>query len=168
MKRHCLALFAALLASACSSPDVPVRNPASDARAIAKVERLNTVPAMAIAPQPITFADIERNDLFGAGCYFLDGSGEARTMLFLASDQKGWLKLEGRIVALSADRGSDKLPYSTWTKYVGLANTVRLTRDAVGERQTGPETASAPGTIVIRDAKDRTVYKRSGIIECGA
>ena len=141
---------------------------ASDAKAVAQVERLSTPPAMPLSPQPITFADIEKHDLFGAGCYFLDGKGEKLPMLFLASEAKGWLKLEGEIVELSADRSSTEQPYLSWSKYVGLAQTVQLERNSAAARPTGPETETAPGTITIRDASDRVVFKRSGAIDCGA
>ena len=163
------AIFAAGLAcTACSQPRDDVSRARSDARAIAQVERLSTPPAIPVRPQPITFADLEKYDLFGAGCYFLDGTGEKAPMLFLASDEKGWMKIEGEMTAFSADRSSTELPYLSWSKYVGLARTVELDRDSAAARSTGPETESAPGTITVRDSRDQVVFKRSGLIDCGA
>ena len=154
--------------AACSPPQGEARNAASDAQAVAEVERLSTPPAIPLDPQPITFADFEKYDLFGVGCYFVDGNGEKAPMLFLASDEKGWLKLGGEMIQFSADRSSTELPYLSWSKYVGLARSVQMERDTASARSTGPETETAPGTVTIRDERDRVVFKRSGAIDCGA
>ena len=89
-------------------------------------------------------------------------------MLFLASDEKGWLKLGGEMIQFSADRSSTELPYLSWSKYVGLARSVQMERDTAAARSTGPEIETAPGTVTIRDERDRVVFKRSGAIDCGA
>ena len=163
-------LSAALLACAACSPaqQEQAKEPAAKATEVAEVERLSTPPAIALSPQEITYADLEKHDLFGVGCYFLDGAGEKAPMLFIAADEKGWLKLDGEIAEMSSDRSSKELPYLSWSRYVGLARTVQLERNANAARSTGPETETAPGTITIRDERDRVVFKRSGAIECGA
>ncbi len=167
MRAH--VILAALLAcAACSQPQASATKAQTDAQDVAQVERLNTPPAIPIEPQPITMADLERYDLFGVGCYFLDRRGDKPPMLFLAADEKGWLKLGGEMVQFSSDRSSIQLPYLSWSKYVGLARTVELDRKASAARSTGPETETAPGTIIIRDERDQVVFKRSGAIECGA
>jgi len=159
----------ALATSACSPPQQDeTKESAAKAADVAEVERLSTPPAIALNPQEITYADLEKHDLFGVGCYFLDGAGEKAPMLFIASDEKGWLKLDGEIAEMSSDRSSTELPYLSWSRYVGLARTVQLERKANAARSTGPETETAPGTITIRDERDRVVFKRSGAIECGA
>jgi hypothetical protein len=157
-----------VVCAACSPTGSQERQAARDAKAIAEVERLSTPPAIPLRPQPITFADLEKYDLFGAGCYFLDGKGDKAPMLFLASDEKGWLKLDGEMIPFSADRSSTELPYLSWSKYVGLARTVDLDRNEGAARSTGPETESAPGEITVRDERDRVVFKRNGLIDCGA
>lgn len=81
--------IAALALSACSSPPSAASKTATEAQAIAQVERLSQPPAIPIRPQPITFADLEKYDLFGVGCYFLDGIGEKAPMLFIGHDDKG-------------------------------------------------------------------------------
>ena len=166
--RSGLIVAAGLACVACSPSEGDAAKATSDAQAIAEVERLSTPPAVPVRPQPITFADLEKYDLFGAGCYFLDGTGDKAPMLFLASDEKGWMKIEGEMTAFSADRSSTELPYLSWSKYVGLARTVELDRDSAAARSTGPETESAPGTITVRDSRDQVVFKRSGLIDCGA
>lgn len=157
-----------LACAACSPPQGEAAKAASDQHAVAETERLNTPPAIPVDPQPITMADLERYDLFGVGCYFLDGKGDKAPMLFIGHDDKGWFKLEGEMVELSSDRSSTELPYLSWSKYVGLARTVQLDRDEALARSTGPETETAPGTIIVRDERDQVVFKRSGAIECGA
>ncbi len=166
--RDPILLCAMLAFAACSPPQSAESKQAADAEAVAQVERLSVPPAIPLSPQPITFADIEKHDLFGAGCYFQGGDGEKPPLLFLASEAKGWLKLDSEIIELSADRSSSEQPYMSWSKYVGLSQTVQLERDSAVARSTGPETETAPGTITIRDAKDRVVFKRTGAIDCGA
>jgi hypothetical protein len=125
-------------------------------------------PAPVILPEEITNDDLVRHDLFGFGCYFLDGIGEKAQMLFVASDEKGWMKLDSAMVELAADRKSTELPYLSWSRYAGSAYTVVLDRDQAKARSTGPETESAPGEITIRDENDRVVFTRKGLIDCGA
>ena len=144
-----------LASAACSAHDGPVAS-----------------AGVAIVPQDITFADIERHDLFGAGCYFLDNAGrsgdEKAPMLFLASDEKGWLKLDGQMVEFVADQTSSELPYLSRSKYRSKELNVALDRNNAKARSTGPETETAPGSITIRDEGDRVVFQRSGAIDCGA
>ncbi len=168
MRRALLLLLAVLACSGCSSSPGETPRKGSDTRAVAEVERLSTPPAIPLHPQPIAYTDIEKYDLFGAGCYFLDGAGDKAPMLFLASDEQGWLQLDGEMIAFSAVRSSTGLPYVSWSKYVVLARTVELKRDWAAARSTGPETETAPGTIIIHDERERVVFKRSGSIDCGA
>ena len=166
--RASIILAGALLSAACSASEDQAKPVTSDAQAIAEVERLGTPPVLPVQPQPITFSDLEKYGLFGAGCYFLDGNGAKASMLFIASDEKGWMILESKLVELSADRSSAEMPYLSWSRYVGLAQTVVLQRDQAKARSTGPETESAPGEITIRDENDRVVFTRKGLIDCGA
>lgn len=164
MKRFGAFLSSSLLIAACSAgaPEEAV----SDASAIAMVEELSEPSVVPIAPQPITFEDIEKNDLFGAGCAFV--APGATEPILLTQNEKGWFKLEGRIVELSSDRSSDPMPFATWSKYVGLDNWLTLSRDNAQEQQTGDEVASAPGELVIHDANEHVVFRSVGEVECGA
>lgn len=145
----------ALASAACSAHEVPVSS------AVAP-----------IVPQEITFADLEKHNMFGAGCYFLDGVGQSGSekarMLFIASDDRGWLKLGGDAVVFEPDRKSLELPYVSWSRYVGADLTVELERTSDQARSTGPETETAPGRIAIRDTAKRVVFEKSGAIDCGA
>ena len=163
-----------LAASACSPPISHADRADDNAEAVEKVERLSTPPALPLSLEEITYPDLDGYNMFGAGCYFLDNAGktagENAPMLFIANDSKGWLKLDGKVVELAADRSSDQLPYMAWTKYVGLARTVSLERENGKARSLGEEseTETAPGKIIIRDEMDRVVYTREGSIDCGA
>ena len=159
-------LAAAALVALAGCADEPPSDPAADAEAIAKAERMSAPPRIMIEPQPITFADIEENDLFGAGCNaMIEGADDP---VFLAQEKKGWIKLEGRIVELTSDRSSDPLPYDTWTKYIGLENWLEMERDAARKTRSGDETVAAPGEIVIHDSADRVVFRSNASIDCGA
>ena len=151
MMRAYLLLHSVILLGACTAAQAPA-----------------DPPAPTIQPREITFADLEKYDLFGMGCYFLDGNGEKAPMRFIAADEKGSMILEGKLVELAADRKSTELPYLSWSRYSGPAYTVMLDRDQAKARSTGPETESAPGTITIRDKEDRVVFARKGLIDCGA
>jgi len=72
------------------------------------------------------------------------------------------------MTGFSADRLSTELPYLSWSKYIGLARTVELEHDSASARCIGSETDSAPGTITMRNERDQVVFKRSGLIDCGA
>ena len=91
MMRHFAVLIAASLVCACSPSPSAEQKAKADARAVAQVEQMRTVPALALSPEEITYADIEKHDLFGAGCYFLDGVGDKPPMLFLASDESRYI-----------------------------------------------------------------------------
>ena len=153
------------LAGCAQAENEPVSNE-RDEEAIAEVERMSRPPTLAIAPQQITFQDIEEGNLFGAGCAAMVPGIEEP--VFLAQEKFGWLKLDNQIVRLSSDRSSDPLPYETWTKYIGQENWVTLERDSAREKQSGTETMRAPGEIVIYDFADRVVFRASATLECGA
>ena len=89
-------------------------------------------------------------------------------MLFIASEDSGWLKLDGAMVPLAADRASTELPYLSWSRYAGSEYKVELDRETKAARSTGPETETAPGKIVIRDRQDRELFADVGSIDCGA
>src|SRR5690606_4466066 len=118
-------LFLPLLLMACSEPELsPEQREAAEERAIAAVEAAQIIPPEPVTPEPILFADIERYDLFGAGCSFLprgeaaeapDGAG----VLALTSESGAYIKVEGELHRLAPDAGSPQLPLGTRGKYDG-------------------------------------------------
>ena len=116
--------------------------------------------------QPITFEDLEKNDLFGAGCYILAGEGE--DMVFLGDDLRGAVKLDGRIVLLSPDDASAELPYLSRERYEGAELNILLGLPEGDGEPVGEEAVRWPGSIEITDKSGKTIYAAEGILECGA
>src|SRR5690606_20789686 len=124
-------------------------------------------------PEPILFADIERYDLFGAGCSFLprgeaaeapDGAG----VLALTSESGAYIKVEGELHRLAPDAGSPQLPLGTRGKYDGREFALILDIAAEEGAPSGTETIDFPARLVLRNARDQTVYAETGIAQCGS
>lgn len=159
-----------MLLTACSpqvgAPD-RAKSGQSDAEAIAAVKAAQTPAPLAFDLSPIVFADIERENMFGAGCSFSEGSVD-NPDLALAQANIGFLKIDGRIVRFAPDAGSARLPYKARAKYASGAHSFRLTADTGRGTQSGTETTDYPGRLTISDAYDRIVYDRTGTVQCGA
>ncbi|TCD05147.1 hypothetical protein EYB45_06500 [Erythrobacteraceae bacterium CFH 75059] len=152
--------------AACSGASPPQEQDAEDERAIAAVRDAQRPPPEPLDLQPITFADIEREDLFGAGCVFMP-DGSTRT-LALAQVDRGALKLDGRVVRFAPDAGSSEHPYGTRARYTGPAHSFRLTIASDAGRQSGYETTDYPGELEVRDRYDRVLMQMAGRVQCGA
>lgn len=163
-------LLLALVIPACSgepSREEQAAKAREDAAAVASVEAAQTLPLVPIAPAAITFSDIERNDLFGAGCAFAP-EGAPSDILALAQGGAGYLKIDGRIERFAPDAGSKELPYLARARYTSTQRTFELTYNGSEGRQTGPETIDYPGSLVVRDESDRVAYQQRGTVQCGA
>lgn len=114
----------------------------------------------------ITFADIEKHDLFDGGCNFSMIS-ESNTMLFLGSDNDGHLKIGGEIVTLMPDPASAHLSYGVVEVYTDDTYQVRMTVAGEGV-QTGYESMVFNGKLTVRDAKGGVLFTSKGLVECGA
>ena len=158
---------AALLLGACEAEVSPEEQAREDAAAIAAVEAAQEIPAAPITPQAIAFADIEQNDLFGAGCAFSPNGGGDNPIM-LASSQAGYFKLDGRMERLAPDMGSRELPLGARENYDGKRFSARLSMEAAAGTQSGVETMTYPAALVIRDARDQPVYSSKGSANCGA
>ena len=158
-----LAISALLVLGACSD------GPSEEERQadVAEVEANQQPPVEQFEPDPIRYREIEKYDLFGAGCSFApDGGGLGAVALGLADE--GYLKRNGEIVRLAADKGSDELPYLARRKYDGTDYSFTLDLDRESGAPTGDETSDYSGTLTVRDGKDRVVYSSTGIAQCGA
>lgn len=164
--RH-LVLLGACLLPACGSEMSAEERAAADERAIAAVEAHQAPPALPVAPEKILYPDIEKNDLFGTSCAFAPEGGGLGAIA-LAMEDAGYLKLDGEIVRLAADKGSGDLPMGAYRKYDGKANSFRLELDREAGKQDGIETTNYPASLTILDAGDRVVYEASGIAQCGS
>ena len=153
-----------LLLAACSPEKSAAEKRAEDDRAIAQVNAAQQFkpPPKPIEPQPILFGDIQKYDLFGAGCAF--APGDSMGAVLLTRDKVAYLLLDGRPVRFASDPGSTKLPLGTFSRYVGKERALSLTRtdDAAGEA------TRWAGHLVVTDPYDQVVYEADGRVQCGA
>ena len=167
MSKSCLAgssLLLVLALAACADEPTAAEKKAADDRAIAQVEAVQKQkpPPQMLEPQPILFGDIQRFNLFGAGCAFApEGSMGA---VFLTREKVAYLKLEDRIIRFASDPGSAKLPLGKVSRYIGKEFAASLTRTD-GEEG---EAVRFPGHLTITDPFDQVVYDADGLIQCGA
>ena len=153
-----------LTLAACAPQKTAAEKRAEDDRAIAQVNAAQEIkpPPKPIDPQPILFADIQKFDLFGAGCAFAPGNSMGAVLLTRA--KVATLLLDGRPLRFASDPGSVKLPLDTFSRYVGKELALSLTR-------TGDETGEATrwaGHLVVTDPYDQVVYEADGLVQCGA
>lgn len=161
-----IALLCAL--AACGEAEMtPEEQEAADAEAIAQVQASQVPPVQPINPRPITFEDIESENLSGAGCAFK--TGPQADPIALTQPRRGYMKLESEIQRFAADSGSAKLPLDTHRKYTGEEYEFELIMDAGGGTQSGMETVDYPGSrLTVRDGKARVVYQADGLVQCGS
>ncbi len=162
-----LAISTLALASCGGEKLTPEEQAAEDARARQMVEEVNNGVVIPIAPQAITYPDIEENELYGVSCAFVpEGGGVAAIMLAMLD--KGYMKLDGEMVRLSADKGSVELPYGARSRYFGKEYSVNLALDEDSERQVAAESVNYDGGLTVKDAQGNTVYEMAGAVQCGS
>ena len=155
------------LLAACDDGPTAAEQQAQDERDVAAVEAAQTPPPLAINPQKILYSDIERANLFGAGCSFApDGGGMGA--IVLAKGEAGYMKLDGEIVRFAPDTGSVQLPLDAWSKYTGKENSFRLVLDEGDGEQSGMETVAFGAELTVRDERDQVVYQKRGVAQCGS
>lgn len=159
-----LAIPLLILALAACSSEPTEEEIAAD---VAEVEANQEPPPEQFEPQAIVFADVEKNDLFGAGCNFMpDGSGEGSIAIAMA--ETGYMKRDGEILRFAADAGSAELPYLARRKYDGLVYSFALDIDEKSGMPSGDETTDYSGSLTVVDGENREVYASTGIVQCGA
>ena len=159
----------AIALSACNEEPSAAEKAAQDAADIAKVEAINdsVPPPQQIKLEAITYPDIEKHDLFGAGCNFApDGGGIGA--VFLGMKQTGYFKHEGRIVRLAADAGSPELPLESHEQYDGKEYSAELKIEEGEGEQSGIETVDFAGHLTVRDSSEQPVYEADGVVQCGS
>ena len=159
-------VFSAMLLAACGPG--AAEQEAQRQRDVAQVEASMDAPPEPLVLEPITFADVERENLFGAGCNVLPADEDASGIaIVLAHDDAAYFKRDGEFVRLSADTGSAELPYMARQKYSGLAFSLELELEGEGE-QSGYETTDYRSVLTVRDDHDREVLVQRGVTQCGA
>ena len=162
--RLVLALGLLALSVGCAPEKSAAEKRAEDDRAIAQVKAAQAVkpPPTRIEPQPILFADIQKHDLFGAGCAFAPGNSMGAVLLTRA--KLAYLILNDRPVRFASDPGSTELPFDTVSRYVGKEMALSLTRAA----DVAPDATRWSGHLVVTDPFDQVVYEADGYVQCAA
>jgi len=172
--RRAAFLLPPLLLAGCGGPKLtPEQQEAADRRAIAAVEAAQDIPAQPVSPEPILTEDIERYDLLGGACRFMPEHGPAATpqgkgALAFVNEGGAYLKVDGEMLRLAPDAGSPELPLGARGRYDGKAYSIILDIARAEGEPSGMETIDFPARLVLRNARDQTVYAASGIAECGS
>lgn len=163
-----LAVLSVAALAGCGGDKDPQRKAADDAHDVALVERLNQPPFKPVLPQAFTAEDIARYDLARSGCMFRPGNKPDEPPLFVAQEDRGYLKIEGKLRPLAVKSGSAELPSGAHSTYIGTSNWIELVAQAGGEGR-GPDGAKAwPSRLVIHDANERVAFDSLGQVSCNA
>lgn len=161
-----LCFLSITILGACSEDISPAEKARIDAEKIAAVERASIVPPDPVSPQKIHYPDYEANDLFGAGCAFAPADAGVGAIA-LTRSEVAYLKLDGKIARLAADKGGAKAPYATWQKYDGKTHTIRLEFTLGDGEASGTQAVKYPVKLTIRNGRDQIVYQAEGFAQCG-
>lgn len=129
-------------------------------------EREGAVP-QAPELETITFADIEREDMFGAGCNFAPAGGGIGALAIAQSDA-GYLKIAGEVVRFTPDTTSGELPLGARERYIGSSMTFQLRVRQEEASPAGYETVNYPGRLTVQDRRGTVTYDSAGTVQCGA
>ena len=154
------------LASGCGEKQDRQRQAADDARDVAMVKRLNQTPFAPILPEPFTAEDMARYDLGRRGCMFRPGDTAGEPPLFVAQEDRGYLKIEGKLLPLAVKSGSAELPSGAHSTYIGTQNWVELVAQAGAERMGKDDAKAWPSRLVIHDAQERVAFDSLGQVSC--
>ena len=160
-------MLAAASVASCSEEMSPEEQRTADAADIAAVEALQTPPPQPIVPQPIGYPDIEKHNLYGAGCSFAPEGGGLGAIA-LAQTKAGYMKIDNAIQRFAPDVGSAEMPLGTRAKYDGTSNSFRLSLLDEKGKQSGMETVDFKAHLVVRNSSDAIVYEADGIAQCGS
>ena len=166
MRVAILLLAAPLMLAACGADPSPDEQRISDEEAVATLEALSQPPAVMIKPEAIRYPDIERHNLYGAGCAFAPKGGGIAAIALTKADS-GYMKVDGAIRQLAPDLGSDEQPLGTRMIYAGTTLSFALELLDKEGTQSGMETSDFDARLIVRDTLERVVYQADGIAQCG-
>lgn len=164
--RHAMAIAVLLLVAGCQDDVAPEEQAARDARDVELVEAANDTkpPLQQVTPEPISPADMEQFDLYGAACNYAPGTSLGTRVIARESD--AFLKVDDKVVRLAADPGSRELPQHSRSLYSGTEYALRLEISGEGNPASG-ERMNYEGSVTLRDAYGRVVYEGTGLAQCG-
>jgi len=166
MHRAVLAVVGLALLSGCGNDQQPQSKAADDAQDIAMVERMNKPPFRPIRPEPFTAEDITQYDLARAGCMFRPGNRANEAPLFIAQQDRGYLKIEGKLLPLAVRNDSAELPSGAHSTYIGAQNWVELVAQAGQGGASSDGAQTWPSRFVIHDANERVAFDAVGQMRC--
>lgn len=161
-----IAAFAPFALAACGG-STPAEEEAAREAAVAEVEANAKPPPEKLELDPIRYPEIEKHELFGAGCSFTPDGAGVRTVALAMAD-KGYMIRKGELLIFAADMGSAELPYLARRKYDGREYSFTLDLDEGSGEQSGYETSDYRGQLIVRDGSDTVVYDARGLVQCGA
>lgn len=161
-------LLPLILLAGCDEGMSDAEKKAKEEADVAYVEGLQAKdpPPKPILPQAIGYPDMEAYKLFGAHCAF--APGDSIGAVVLAMDETAWMKLEGKMIRLAADKGGEKLPMDTWRHYDGKEYSLELAIDRNAAGSPASQTVNYPGELAVRDPYGQLVYGAKGTVQCGA
>lgn len=165
MRKLTVVLFGAALLAGCGGETGTQRKSIDDARDVAMVERMNQPPFKPIRPEPFTADDIARYDLAREGCMFRPGNKADEAPLFVAQQDRGYVKIGGELHPLAVRSGSAELPGGAHSTYVGTQNWVELVAQAGAGGGTGAR-HTWPSRFVVRDSNERVAFDAVGQVSC--
>lgn len=122
-------------------------------------------PGLSVAPQPITYADIESNELYGASCAY--GSGTSMAPIVIAFPEEAVMKIDGEIRRYRVDPESEGSRLDANSRYLADDRVLLLTIAGEGTAG-GEERANFTGTIRLIDGAGAELFATEGTVQCGA
>lgn len=163
MRAGLLLLLPALAACGQSAEE---KRAADDADVAAVKAAQKRMPPLApIRPEVLLEEDVARIDAAGPGCILRMGEGLSPPVL-ITIGSFGWLKLDGEIVKVAGDSGSERGPAQTWTHYTGKQATLRIGFEDGEVQPTGASAEGRAASLTVRDSYDRVIYRGHGIQTC--
>ena len=157
----------ALLLAACGKDEPsPSEQARMDEEVVAAVEAAQVPPPTPVTPERIAMPDIEKYDMFGAGCNFALGTSIAPVALL--QPMRGFMKIEGKVIPFAPDAGSGDLPLGAKGKYTGATYSFVLDLASEEGKQSGSETINYPARFELRNEHDQIVFQSDGTAQCGS
>ncbi|MGX7895301.1 hypothetical protein [Tsuneonella sp. HG222] len=114
----------------------------------------------ALTLQPISYSDIEANDLHGASCAY--ASGTSMAPVALAMPDEAVIKIEGAIVRLGLDPQSQPLEAGTGSRYRGGGRVLDLSARP-GSRAGD---LRFEGAVRLSDDQGADLFRAQGAVQC--
>jgi hypothetical protein len=121
--------------------------------------------ASSVTPQAITYADIEANGLYGAGCAY--ASGTSMAPIVLAMTDEAVMKIDGQIQRFRVDPESEGAALGSDSRYLAEDRVLFLTVEGEGT-PAGEETVNFTGSVRLLDGAGAELYATTGTVQCGS